>query len=67
MPWTEKRSTYFCVDIEANGPVPGLFDMVSVGAVAVVGADDQGVQLRAAEQRPDKPCDVRVGLPVSSE
>ena len=29
------RATYFCVDIECNGPVPGLFDMVSIGAVAV--------------------------------
>lgn len=31
----ERRSTYFCVDIECNGPVPGLFDMVSLGVVAV--------------------------------
>ena len=31
----EQRSTYFCVDIEANGPVPGLYDMVSLGAVVV--------------------------------
>ncbi len=37
----ETRSTYFCVDIEANGPVPGLFDMVSLAAV-VVAPDDQG-------------------------
>ena len=29
------RATYFCVDIECNGPVPGLYDMVSIGAVAV--------------------------------
>ena len=20
--------TYFCIDIEANGPVPGLYDMI---------------------------------------
>jgi ribonuclease T len=30
-----ERSTWFCVDIECNGPVPGLYDMVSLGAVAV--------------------------------
>jgi DNA polymerase III epsilon subunit-like protein len=24
-----------CVDVEASGPVPGLFDLVSIGAVAV--------------------------------
>lgn len=29
------RCTYFCIDIEANGPVPGLYDMVSLGAVTV--------------------------------
>jgi DNA polymerase III epsilon subunit-like protein len=28
--------TYFCIDIEASGPVPGLFNMVSLGAVPVV-------------------------------
>lgn len=31
----ERRCTYFCVDIECNGPVPGLYDMVSLGVVAV--------------------------------
>lgn len=25
--------TYFCIDIEASGPVPGLYNMVSLGAV----------------------------------
>ena len=29
------RSTWFCIDIEASGPVPSLFDMISLGAVAV--------------------------------
>lgn len=33
------RATYFCVDIECNGPVPGLYDMVSLGAVAVHNKD----------------------------
>lgn len=32
----DPRATYFCLDLEANGPVPGLYDMVSVGVVAVV-------------------------------
>lgn len=29
------RTVYFCVDLEASGPVPGIFNMVSVGAVEV--------------------------------
>lgn len=37
----ETRATYFCVDLEANGPVPGLYDMVSLGAV-VVAPDPEG-------------------------
>jgi DNA polymerase III alpha subunit (gram-positive type) len=44
----EKRATYFCVDIECNGPVPGLYDMVSVG-VSVVAPDEEGfLQLGAS-------------------
>lgn len=27
--------TYFCVDIECSGPVPGIYDMISLGAVPV--------------------------------
>ncbi len=38
---SENRTTYFCVDLEANGPVPGLYDMVSLGAV-VVAPDAEG-------------------------
>ena len=34
------RATWFCIDIEANGPVPGLYDMVSLGAT-VVYSDEQ--------------------------
>lgn len=30
------RATWFCVDIECSGPVPGLYDMVSLGAVPVL-------------------------------
>lgn len=33
---SEQRATYFCVDIECNGPVPALYDMVSLAAVEVV-------------------------------
>lgn len=34
------RATWFCVDIEASGPIPHHFDMISIGAVPVVhGAD----------------------------
>lgn len=29
------RATYFCVDIECSGPVPGLYDMISLGCVPV--------------------------------
>lgn len=38
---TETRATYFSVDIECSGPVPALYDMISLGAVAVV-PDDAG-------------------------
>lgn len=30
------RATWFSIDIECSGPVPGLYDMVSLGAVPVV-------------------------------
>jgi ribonuclease T len=29
------REIFFCVDIEASGPVPALYNMVSIGAVVV--------------------------------
>ena len=29
------RATWFCVDIECSGPVPSLYDMISLAAVAV--------------------------------
>lgn len=44
---SETRATYFSVDIECSGPVPGLYDMVSIGIVAVP-PDDEG-RLRCAE------------------
>ena len=31
----ETRATYFSVDIECSGPVPALYDMISLGAVVV--------------------------------
>jgi len=34
------RATYYCIDIEANGPVPGLYDMVSLGAAIVAPASN---------------------------
>lgn len=34
------RATWFCVDIECSGPVPALYDMVSLGAVPVVETAD---------------------------
>ena len=34
------RATYFCVDIECSGPVPHLYDMVSLGAVPVTAKGD---------------------------
>jgi len=35
------RATWFCVDIECSGPVPALYDMISLGAVRVT-KDDAG-------------------------
>jgi DNA polymerase III epsilon subunit-like protein len=54
----ETRASYFCVDIECNGPVPGLYAMVSLGAVVVV-PDDSGRLAPGAslylEFQPDAP------------
>jgi DNA polymerase III epsilon subunit-like protein len=36
----ETRATYFSVDIECSGPVPGLYDMVSIGIVVVAPGPD---------------------------
>lgn len=38
----ESRTTYFCVDIEASGPVPSLYDMISLGAVVVAPDPETG-------------------------
>ena len=34
------RATWFCVDIECSGPVPGLYSMISLGAVVVSEIED---------------------------
>jgi len=34
------RATWFCIDIECSGPVPALYDMLSLGAVPVVQTPD---------------------------
>lgn len=34
------RATWFCIDIECSGPVPVLYDMLSIGAVCVVPGED---------------------------
>lgn len=51
-------ATYFCVDIECNGVVPGLYDMVSLGAV-VVAQNAKGKLVRGetwyGEIRPSAP------------
>ena len=38
------RATFYCVDIECSGPLPHLYDMISLGAVVVRGtADDLAI------------------------
>ena len=54
----ETRATYFCVDIECSGPVPALYDMISLGAVAVAPDDAGRLALGASfyvELRPEGP------------
>ena len=41
------RATWFCIDIECSGPVPSLYDMLSLGAV-VVTEGDEGPELGAS-------------------
>ena len=52
------RATYFCVDIECSGPVPALYDMISIGVVPVKWADDTytiSSETLYAEIRPTAP------------
>lgn len=52
-----KRATWFCVDIECSGPVPALYDMISLGAVAVAPdlalGDSLYVEIRPTAPRVD--------------
>ncbi len=51
------RATWFCIDIECSGPVPALYDMISLGAVVVThGADGPELGARHyVEIRPEAP------------
>ncbi|MCA9527832.1 MAG: 3'-5' exonuclease [Myxococcales bacterium] len=42
-PIRDPATVYFCVDLEASGPVPGLFNLVSIGGVVVRLAGDRHV------------------------
>lgn len=42
-----RSETWFCVDIETSGPVPSLYDMISIGCVPVV-AGGGGVRVSDA-------------------
>jgi len=39
------RATWFCIDIECSGPVPALYDMISLGAVVVREVGDGALEL----------------------
>lgn len=43
----DPKTVYACIDIEASGPVPGFYNMVSIGGVAVRPSD--GVHERGEE------------------
>ncbi len=54
----ETRATYFCVDIECSGPVPAIYDMISLGAVVVAPGAAGRLERGAtwyAELRPEGP------------
>ncbi len=42
---TKERATWFCIDIECTGPVPGLYDMISIGVVVVKRGDSGALEL----------------------
>lgn len=42
------RATWYCIDIECSGPVPHLYDMLSLGAVPVL---DHGPRLEVSDTR----------------
>ena len=52
------RATWFCIDIECSGPVPALYDMISLGAVAVHEQGDDTLRIGESlylELRPQGP------------
>ena len=51
---SEERATWFCIDIECTGPVPGLYDMISLGAVVVKRGRASALE-HAAARRIDPP------------
>src|SRR4051812_22737764 len=52
-----RKATWFCVDIECSGPVPALYDMISLGAVVVMPELELGetfyVEIRPTAPRVD--------------
>ena len=50
------RATWFCIDIEANGPVPGLYDMVSLGATVVIDEQNGSRSIGDSFYMELKPC-----------
>jgi ribonuclease T len=53
-----RKATWFCVDIECSGPVPALYDMISLGAVVVTPEIELGetfyVEIRPTAPRVDR-------------
>ncbi|MEZ4235423.1 MAG: 3'-5' exonuclease [Myxococcota bacterium] len=49
------RATWFCIDIECSGPVPALYDCLSIGAVAVTGRPPTPGASTYLEIRPGAP------------
>ena len=43
---TDDQTTYVCVDLEASGPVPGLYNLVSIGGVEVKLRGDRHIRGR---------------------
>jgi DNA polymerase III alpha subunit (gram-positive type) len=68
----KERATYFCIDIETSGPVPWLYDVLSLGAVVVRGSPQGGfalgerfyVELRPESEREDPATRAIHGLDV---
>ena len=44
----KERATYFCIDIECTGPVPALYDMISLGVVVVCQGSSGELELGAS-------------------